>query len=597
MFTILVLNLPQQLSGNKKLKLIASYKKYRILFSTLCFVLCAGISFAQEKESTEIHKTKSSATIGGINYYLHTVEKGQTLFAIAKFYKIEVNDLVIENPEAIDGLKPGQVLKIPIQKKKTVKSEVVDTSNCIVHVVEKGQTLYSITKQYNVSDDVLKKLNPELLNGLKTGQKILIPSNKPKIESTSVVATTSTTSTTTTPSNLKEGIAVAQNIQKIEAADRMSSSSIYKGEIKEEYNVAFFLPFHADEANSIEMEALLKGESQFPNKTNVALQFYEGALLAIDSLKKLKLNAKIFVFDVDDSDSLSIVTLLKKPELLAMDLIIGPLYGSSFMPVAKFAKENGIAIVSPFTQVNKILFENSYVCKVSPSITLQIEKMAAYVVDSFQTQNIVLVNGGGLAKDISFYNSFKKTANDLLIQRGVLKADSIHEVKGLAGLQAMLSTTKVNVVVLPSSNQSFVTDFISKLYSMRDKYKIVLFGLQSWMNYDNLDFEYLNGISLHMPSNHFIDYDNVVTQNVVKSYRDRFKTEPELFSFQGFDVTYFFLNALKQNGSGLLNNLTQLKYTGIESNYEFSQFPVDSGFENKHVFIVKYQDYKLVKAN
>jgi LysM repeat protein/ABC-type branched-subunit amino acid transport system substrate-binding protein len=586
--------------GIKKRKLIANYKKYRILFSALYFVLCSVTSFAQEKESTEIHKTKSSATIGGINYYLHTVEKGQTLFAIAKFYKIEVNDLVIENPEAIDGLKPGQVLKIPIQKKKTVKSEVIDTSNCIVHVVEKGQTLYSITKQYNVSDDVLKKLNPELLNGLKTGQKILIPSNKPKIESTSVVATTSTTATTTTtttPSNLKEGTIVTQNIQKLEAADRISTSSIYKGEIKEEYNVAFFLPFHADEANSIEMEALLKGESQFPNKTKVALQFYEGALLAIDSLKKLKLNAKIFVFDVDDSDSVNMLTLLKKPELLAMDLIIGPLYGSSFMPVAKFAKENGIAIVSPFTQVNKILFENPYVCKVSPSITLQIEKMAGYVVDSFQTQNIVLVNGGGLAKDLSFYNSFKKTANDLLIQRGALKADSIKEAKGLAGLQAMLSTTKINVVVLPSSNQSFVTDFISKLYSMRDKYKIVLFGLQSWINYDNLDFEYLNGISLHVPSNHFIDYENVTTRKFVLDYRAKFKTEPELFSYQGFDVTFFFLNALNQNGSGLLNNISQLKYTGIETNYQFSQFPIDSGFENKQVFIVKYQDYKLVKAN
>lgn len=582
--------------GIKKRKLIANYKKYRVLFSALFFVLCSVTSFAQEKESTEIHKTKSSATIGGINYYLHTVEKGQTLFAIAKFYKIEVNDLVIENPEAIDGLKPGQVLKIPIQKKKTVKSEVIDTSNCIVHVVEKGQTLYSITKQYNVSDDVLKKLNPELLNGLKTGQKILIPSNKPKIESTSVVATTSTT-TATTPSNIKEGVTVTQNIQKIEAADRISTSSIYKGEIKEEYNVAFFLPFHADEANAIEMEALLKGESQFPNKTNVALQFYEGALLAIDSLKKLNLNAKIFVFDVDDSDSLNMLTLLKKPELLAMDLIIGPLYGSSFMPVAKFAKENGIAIVSPFTQVNKILFENPYVCKVSPSITLQIEKMAGYVVDSFQTQNIVLVNGGGLAKDLSFYNSFKKTANDLLIQRGALKSDSIKEAKGLAGLQAMLSTTKINVVVLPSSNQSFVTDFISKLYSMRDKYKIVLFGLQSWINYDNLDFEYLNGISLHVPSNHFIDYENVTTRKFVLDYRAKFKTEPELFSYQGFDVTFFFLNALNQNGSGLLNNISQLKYTGIETNYQFSQFPIDSGFENKHVFIVKYQDYKLVKAN
>jgi ABC-type branched-subunit amino acid transport system substrate-binding protein len=234
---------------------------------------------------------------------------------------------------------------------------------------------------------------------------------------------------------------------------------------------------------------------------------------------------------------------------------------------------------------------------VSPSITLQIEKMAGYVVDSFQTQNIVLVNGGGLAKDLSFYNSFKKTANDLLIQRGALKADSIKEAKGLAGLQAMLSTTKINVVVLPSSNQSFVTDFISKLYSMRDKYKIVLFGLQSWINYDNLDFEYLNGISLHVPSNHFIDYENVTTRKFVLDYRAKFKTEPELFSYQGFDVTFFFLNALNQNGSGLLNNISQLKYTGIETNYQFSQFPIDSGFENKQVFIVKYQDYKLVKAN
>jgi LysM repeat protein/ABC-type branched-subunit amino acid transport system substrate-binding protein len=577
--------------------LIANFNKYLLSFAAFYLLLFSGISYSQEKESTEVHKTKSSAIIGGVNYYLHTVEKGQTLFAIAKFYKIEVNDLVIENPDAIDGLKPGQVLKIPIQKKKAVKSEVIDTSNCIVHIVEKGQTLYSITKQYNVTDEVLKKLNPELLNGLKTGQKILIPSNKPKTESTPTVVTTNKETITSTGTNLKEVAVVNQTNQKLEAADRLPAPSVYKGEMKKEYNVAFFLPFHADEANAIDLEALLKGETQFPNKTNVALQFYEGALLAVDSLKKLKLNANITVFDVDDRDSLSIVALLKKPELLAMDLIIGPLYGASFMPVAKFAKENNIAIVSPFTQVNKILFENPYVCKVSPSITLQIEKMAGYVVDSFQTQNIILVAGGGLAKDISFYNSFKKTANDLFMQRGASKADSIKEAKGLAGLQALLSTTKTNVVVLPSSNQSYVTDFISKLYAMRDKYKIVLFGLQSWMNYDNLDFEYLNGISLHVPSNHFIDYENGTTQKFVLDYRAKFKTEPELFSFQGFDVTFFFLNALQQNGSGLLNNLAQLKYTGIETNYQFSQFPIDSGFENKHVFIVKYQDYKLVKAN
>ncbi|MCC6447267.1 MAG: amino acid ABC transporter substrate-binding protein, partial [Chitinophagaceae bacterium] len=361
-------------------------------------------------------------------------------------------------------------------------------------------------------------------------------------------------------------------------------------------NIAFFLPFHADESNAIEIEKLVKGEEQFSNKTKVALEFYEGAKLAIDSLKKEKLNAKIFVYDVDDKDSLGVLNLLKKPELASMDLIIGPLYGSSFMPVAKFAKENEIPIVSPFTQVNKILFENPYVCKVSPSVTLQVERMATYVVDSFQTQSIVLVNGGGLAKDVPFYNSFKKTANDYLMSKSATKKDTIKEAKGLSGLQSLLSTTQVNVVVLPSSNQSFVTEFISKLYALRDKYKIVLFGLQSWMNYDNLDFEYLNTVSLHTPSNTFVDYNNPKVKAFIKNYRESYKTEPDHFSFQGFDVTYFFINALKQNGTGFLNNLDQLKYNGLDANFEFSQFPVESGFENKYVFIQRYQDYQLVKA-
>ncbi|MCK6649751.1 MAG: LysM peptidoglycan-binding domain-containing protein, partial [Bacteroidia bacterium] len=334
-------------------------------------LLCSSSVIAQEKESTDIHKTKSSATIGGVKYYLHTVEKGQTLFAIAKFYKIEVNDLVIENPEAIDGIKPGQVLRIPVEKKVVVKQEQgVDTSNCIIHTVEKGQTLYSITKQYGVTDEVLKKLNPELLNGLKTGQKIKIPSNKPKTE---IAVVTPVTNKEVVEEKAKEKtIDQSTTIPKLEAVVDKGTGTAekYNGELKDEYNIAFFLPFHADESNAIEIEKLVKGEEHFSNKTKVALEFYEGAKLAIDSLKKEKLNAKIFVYDVDDKDSLGVLNLLKKPELASMDLIIGPLYGSSFMPVAKFAKENEIPIVSPFTQVNKILFENPYVCKVSPSVTL-----------------------------------------------------------------------------------------------------------------------------------------------------------------------------------------------------------------------------------
>src|SRR5687767_5091297 len=154
-----------------------------------------------------------------------------------------------------------------------------------------------------------------------------------------------------------------------------------------------------------------------------------------------------------------------------MDLIIGPLYGSGFMPVAKFAKDHSIAIVSPFTQVNRILFSNPFVCKVTPSTTLQLERMASYVVDSFSTQNIILVSNSN-PKEVAFFNAFKAAANKDLLAAGIAPADSVKQAAGLGGVQALLSTTKTNVVILPSNNQSYVTDFISKLNSWHEKYKI-----------------------------------------------------------------------------------------------------------------------------
>ena len=262
----------------------------------LSLVFCLLFSFsahAQEKESTDIHKTRSSAIINGLKYYLHTVEKGQTLFAISKFYKCDVNDIVIDNPEAIDGIKPGQILKILINKKPAELS-ANDTGHFILHKVEKGQTLYSITKQYGVSQEKIKVLNPELKEGLKVNQFIKIPSLKTKTDS--VITDQNVKPVIVNLANSSNG----NTINTTDAADRSSLGyKNYKGEKKEEYAIAFFLPFHADEANAIELEKIIKGDAQFSNKTNVALQFYEGAILAIDSLKKQNLNAKIFFYDIN----------------------------------------------------------------------------------------------------------------------------------------------------------------------------------------------------------------------------------------------------------------------------------------------------------
>ena len=555
-----------------------------IVLCTLYFVLGTSNSFAQDKNQGggDIKKSVTIEKINGTKYYMHTVEKGQTLYAIAKAYDLVLNDIVLENPEAIDGIQPGQVLKVPVKKPKKIADLTLPPpgADYILFKVDAGQTLYSIAKQHNTTVDKIKSLNPELQQeGIKGGQTIKIPATKEQASSSK------TETKKVTP-------AVKEMLEEIQADTAHNVS--YTGKMKAEYNIAFFLPFHAAEASALDVEKIVKGDEQLPNKSTIALPFYEGALLAIDSLKKKNIKAKLFVYDVDDHDSLNIVTLLKKPELKEMDLMIGPLYGSSFMPVAKFAKEHHIPIVSPFTQINKILFDNLYVCKVLPSTAMQIELMANYAIDSFRTQNIILLNNNN-PKEVTFYNAFKKAGNKAL--KKVAVNDTIRETKSLGAIESLLNVAKTNVIVLPSNNQSYVTEFLSKLYKMPDKYKIVVFGLQSWLNYDNLDFEYLNKLSVHLPANSYIDYHNAVTQDFVRTYRNTYKTEPESYAFQGYDITCYFLSLLQKYGSGFLNNIVDDKANGLQVDFNFTQYPMESGFENKFVYILKYQDYKLVKAN
>ncbi|MGB3948971.1 MAG: LysM peptidoglycan-binding domain-containing protein [Bacteroidia bacterium] len=560
------------------------YKKSKYIYiflCTLCFVVYSSVTFAQEKGTVEIKKSTVTEKVNGTKYYMHTVEKGQTLYAIAKAYDLTLNDIVLENPAAIDGIQPGQVLKIPTKKhKKTVTEIPPDGADYILFKVDGGQTLYSIAKQHNTTVDKLKALNPELQDGLKSGQTIKIPATKEQVESSKTEKTKSKT-------------AVAE--MSAETTDSLHLHN-YKGKIKTEYNIAFFLPFHATEANELDLEKLVKGDVQLPNKSTIALPFYEGALLAIDSLKKKNLKANIFVYDIDDTDSSNIINLIKKPELKEMDLMIGPLYGSSFMPIAKFAKEHSIAIVSPFTQINKILFDNLYVCKMLPSTAMQIELMANYAIDSFRTQNIILLNNGN-PKEVTFYNAFKKAGNKALKKFTETAKDTIREVRSIAAVESLMNPNKTNVVILPSNNQSYVTDCISKLNKVNDKNKIVLFGLQSWLNFDNLDFEYLNKLSVHLPSNAYVDYTKQATKDFIAEYRYKFKTEPELYAFQGYDISLYFISLLQKYGTGFLNNIVDDKSEGIQADFNFMQYPLESGFENKFVYILKYHDYKLVKAN
>ncbi|WP_241492535.1 muramidase family protein [Lacinutrix himadriensis] len=134
-----------------------------------------------------------ATTIQAQNYKTHKVRSGETIEGIAKQYHVTPYDIYALNPDAKKELKNNAVLIIPNSKiatPQTTTTTVKEFVNFKEHKVKRKETLYSLSKKYNVAQDEIKKHNPSLYSeNLRKGDRIKIPVYKTK----TVVETVKTT--------------------------------------------------------------------------------------------------------------------------------------------------------------------------------------------------------------------------------------------------------------------------------------------------------------------------------------------------------------------------------------------------------------------
>ncbi len=604
---------------------------YFVFVLMLFFSLASCITHAQTK-STDIK------TINGKKYYIHKVEKGQSLYAIAKIYSMDVNSILAENDDAIDGLKNGQELKIPVESLLTKQSVAIDTNKYVYHKITKGETVYGITKKYGIDEKKLGSYNPSITSGLKEGDYIIVGEKKKSSTTSAPLTPTVNTNDIYTVlqgetlygiskklsvtqddllkwnPELKDGVKQGQ-VLKIVAVKKTTtpvvaqtntvvaptlSSDIVKEVVemgkskKGTYNIGLVLPFKLAESEGIMIEDLMKSKSSFPQTQTLALDFYFGFKKAVDSLLAKDFEVNIHLFDVDEKDSAKVETICKSAEFKMLDAVFGPLYAGVYRQVANKAKPLGIPVISPLTQQNKILYNNSLTSKVNPSQYTLIESLADYCTDSLLgTSNIIIVNT--TSKDQQYIKTFKKRYNDALVKHNKTLKDSIIEVKGVTGVKSVYVPNKKNVVVLLTNNQVYLQDFITQLYMFSDKKDVVLMGFNSVANIDNLDQDYLNSLQFHFASPNHISYKDSTIRILAKQYQEVYTTDPTEYYFQGFDIGTYYLSNLKSIGPDFFLQLDKYSSEGVSTGFKFYRPDSETGFENRAVYIYKYSNYQLQK--
>ena len=137
----------------------------------------------------------------------HIVEAKETLYSIAKKYGVTVDELIKQNPKSKDGkLDIGEVLIIPNNQKNSPKIEDKKEEKKLGKIyLQPKQTIYSITKQYKITEAQLRKLNPDLDNHMKIGDAVVLPEeNIKKYGDVSAQATVTNDKTDLPKNSVKE---------------------------------------------------------------------------------------------------------------------------------------------------------------------------------------------------------------------------------------------------------------------------------------------------------------------------------------------------------------------------------------------------------
>ncbi len=542
------------------------------------------------------------------DYIFHIVKEKETIFSIEKKYNISEDELIKSNPELKNGLKFQSTIKIPLHQTKTAektlqvkqsnptpqKLEVQETQKnsqgLIEYHVASKETLYGISKKFGIPIPELIRINPELKDGLKKDQIIKIPSNSPEKNLNDTIEHKkgikhAVLDTFPEKNTLKEKKTTNTNVIATEVSQPSDCSTASKSNV---YRVALLLPLYLKESDSIITDDITKIKPATAYKSMRFLQFYEGALIAVDSLKKMGLNVNFYVYDVDE-DTLKTGLLLRKQEMQKMNLIIGPFYSRNFKKVSVFAKKYNIPIVNPLSTREEILENNPYVFKFQPSNKAGFNETVNFLKKNYSKHNILVIRYPRTNETSSYFNTLKSE----IINQENGKNLNFKEVNNIDDIIKNLQSEPENIILALSENKAFVLNLLTKLNKKRNDCKITIFGMPAWTELD-MDPLYTQNLNLHLFMPSFVDYHNNNTKNFIKTFRESYKIEPEesKYAFIGFDVTYYFLSALLQYGNDFKYCLQNIKMDPLSSKLQFKK-TLNGGYDNQSVFIVRYKDFKM----
>ena len=518
----------------------------------------------------------------------------------------------------------------------TVSSEKVKVNGNVmfVHNVKGGETLYSLAKAYNVTVDDIVRHNESVKNGLKAGAKIYIPSATPSVSTASAAEPQAAAAGNVAPTVLDDWYLSGENIKKYTKKKHKVKAKENIGSIASKYNVSvesiiamnnlkstvlkkkqivyipngLFIEMMEEKAKAVEAAEIpaenvpAKEEEKQPQEAEAEnipfknssityilplnlsdtlkansnyMDFYAGALMAADSLKRMGEDVTINLIDQNKFN------VSQMPQ----GTIVGPVRYSDmerFLPLAGA----GNIVVSPMDiNTGKLVAGNSNFVQIAPSADDQTTNLMDLLATKTTLGNSVMIIYERNGEDLPLVEKVKDLANERGIVFNTLSYNILEGREMMEKIKDALEPGLDNLVLIPSNSEAFVNDVVRNLNLLytnpleENRRSVILFGTPRWRNFESIEVDYFHKMNLHLSIPYYVDYSKKHVKDFLMKYRALFNGEPTPYAFQGYDITMMSMGHEK---------------TTLQSKYIFKKDNAGDGIKNIGTTNIVYnKDYTI----
>lgn len=511
---------------------------------------CASAQQAasQVKISNEIVRNERG------EFYVHRVKPKETLFSISKAYNADVNQIGKDNPKASEGLKAGDILLIRRAGLTEQGEQNIDYTR---HTVRWFESLESIAERYGVDVESIVHLNKLDGKQLKTRQILLIPDKDYRISSAPLVA-----------DDTKTDDSVSDVTDKEVPKTFLSPLKNYV------HNISLIIP--ADSKTTAEERSSWN-----------FIEFYQGFLLALNDAKESGISINIDV--IDSKDYLSSNMIVSSGRIDRSELVIGPVFSSEIEEILPYVSGREITLVSPMDPTaDKFVSGNPTFIQISVNET---EQQRALLSSIPPDANIALFYEKG-AREERMISVTEAYLQEMGIQYkkfsyGLLEGRSVREQ-----LINQLDANRENYAIVLSNSEAFVSDILRNLnlITSRNGFKITLFGLPRWRNFESVDINYYHSMKLHLALQYYVDYGDLEVKRFLAKYRALFGTEPSPYSFQAYDLGKFFTEQIALYGKRIYEFAgKEPTHRLLQSDFKLQRSSDANGLSNFGTRIIVYR--------